>query len=49
MEGLFESFESVPVGDFKEMSIGVFAWLEEHCKPQALRTLVTTALEESDL
>ncbi|XP_077288423.1 helix-loop-helix-leucine zipper transcription factor bigmax [Arctopsyche grandis] len=48
MEGLFKSFESIPMGDFPELSGGVFGWLEEHCKPQALQDVVISALKKHD-
>nr|CAG4641320.1 EOG090X0H9E [Eulimnadia texana] len=45
MENLFQTFDSmVSVSSFMELSSSVIAWVEEHCKPQMLRNLVTTVL-----
>jgi len=45
MESLFRTFESnVSMGNFAELSSCVFAWVEEHCKPQVMRNLATSIL-----
>ncbi|XP_044008611.1 max-like protein X isoform X2 [Aphidius gifuensis] len=34
MDRLFQTFNSISVANFAELSGCVFSWLEEHCKPQ---------------
>nr|CAG4645227.1 EOG090X0H9E [Leptodora kindtii] len=47
MENLFQSFDSiVSVTSFAELSSCVFSWVEEHCKPQTMRNLVTNILQK---
>ena len=46
MDSLFESFnEKVSMRQFQELSAGVFAWLEEQCKPQLLQELLHSILQ----
>lgn len=45
MDQLFASFDRVTAANFKELSAGVFAWLEEYCKPQTLKDLVFRVLQ----
>ncbi|CAB3373717.1 max-like protein X [Cloeon dipterum] len=46
LDNLFASFNSsVSTTNFSELSGCVFAWLEEHCKPQRLRFLVQSVLD----
>ncbi|XP_065568402.1 hypermethylated in cancer 2 protein-like isoform X3 [Artemia franciscana] len=45
MDSLFETFDHmVNASSFSDLSAGVFNWLEEHCKPQALRELVLSVM-----
>jgi MAX-like protein X len=47
MDTLFQTFNSsLSVANFNEMSACVFTWLEEYCKPQALRDLVQSVLRQ---
>jgi len=47
MENLFQTFDStVSVANFMELSSCAFAWVEEHCKPQILRNLATSVLQQ---
>jgi len=47
MDSLFESFnEKVSMRQFQELSAGVFAWLEEQCKPQLLQELLHSILQD---
>lgn len=44
---LFLSFdESVPVNNFGELSAGIFSWLEEMCKPQTLKQITGSVLDQ---
>ncbi|XP_012529521.1 max-like protein X [Monomorium pharaonis] len=45
MNRLFETF-NISVANFTELSGCVFSWLEEHCKPQTLRQIVTSVLQQ---
>ncbi|RWS17071.1 max-like protein X [Dinothrombium tinctorium] len=46
-DSLFCSFDSAfDVTDFQQMSSSIFSWLEEHCKPQTLRQLMTAILNQ---
>nr|CAG4643599.1 EOG090X0H9E [Ilyocryptus agilis] len=47
MENLFQTFDSmVSAANFVELSSCVFAWVEEHCKPQSLKSLAISVLEQ---
>jgi len=47
MDTLFVSFNAgMSVANFTELSAGVFSWLEEHCKPQILRNVVISILQQ---
>nr|CAG4644423.1 EOG090X0H9E [Lepidurus arcticus] len=47
MESLFMTFDTaVSVTNFTELSGSIFSWLEEHCKPQILRNLVASVLQQ---
>jgi len=47
MENLFQTFDTiVSASNFVELSSCVFAWVEEHCKPQTLKSLVTNVLQQ---
>lgn len=46
-DNLFMSFDRcVTFGDFKQLSAGIFSWLEENCKPQILRDMCLTILRD---
>jgi len=46
-ECLFQSFSStVAVKNFEELSGGIFAWLEEHCKPRTLREVALSIMNQ---
>lgn len=46
-DSLFHSFDSsVQVNNFNELSACTIAWLEEHCKPQNLRQMILSILEQ---
>jgi MAX-like protein X len=46
---LFQSFdESVPTSNFHELSRGIFSWLEEACKPQTLKHITGSVLDQLD-
>lgn len=45
-DSLFHSFDSsVRVNNFNELSASTIAWLEEHCKPNNLRLMVMSILD----
>ncbi|KAG8446629.1 hypothetical protein GDO86_014182 [Hymenochirus boettgeri] len=47
MDSLFQTFNaSVSVSNFQELSACVFAWIEEHCKPQTLQDMVIRVLHQ---
>ncbi|XP_063226609.1 max-like protein X [Bacillus rossius redtenbacheri] len=46
MDQLFQSFSSIPMSNFSELSGSVFSWLEQHCKPQTLHSLVVGVLHQ---
>ncbi|XP_020280318.1 max-like protein X isoform X2 [Pseudomyrmex gracilis] len=46
MDRLFQTFSNVSVANFAELSACVFSWLEEHCKPQTLREVVLSVLQQ---
>nr|CAG4648359.1 EOG090X0H9E [Moina brachiata] len=47
MDNLFLTFDSmVSASSFVELSSCVFAWVEEHCKPQSLKNLATGVLQQ---
>ncbi|XP_060110559.1 max-like protein X isoform X1 [Heteronotia binoei] len=47
MDSLFQSFNaSISVTSFQELSACVFSWIEEHCKPQTLRDIVISVLQQ---
>lgn len=46
MDRLFQSFNNISVANFGELSAYVFSWLEEHCKPQTLREVVLSVLQQ---
>lgn len=46
MDRLFQSFNNISVANFAELSGCVFSWLEEHCKPQTLREVVLSVLQQ---
>ncbi|XP_076241656.1 helix-loop-helix-leucine zipper transcription factor bigmax isoform X1 [Calliopsis andreniformis] len=46
MDRLFQTFNNISVVNFSELSACVFRWLEEHCKPQTLREVVLSVLQQ---
>ncbi|XP_066581921.1 max-like protein X [Prorops nasuta] len=46
MDRLFLTFNNISVANFAELSGCVFSWLEEHCKPQTLREVVVSVLQQ---
>ncbi|CAL7937560.1 unnamed protein product [Xylocopa violacea] len=46
MDRLFQTFNNISVANFTELSGCVFSWLEEHCKPQTLREVVLSVLQQ---
>ncbi|XP_019871506.1 max-like protein X [Aethina tumida] len=44
MDQLYQTFNTVSVSNFSELSAGVFSWLEEYCKPQTLKDTVFQVL-----
>ncbi|XP_053975459.1 max-like protein X [Hylaeus anthracinus] len=46
MDRLFQTFNNISVANFAELSGCVFSWLEEHCKPQTLREVVLSVLQQ---
>lgn len=46
-DSLFTSFnETVPLGDFGQLSASIFTWLEENCKPLTLKDISNSILNE---
>lgn len=45
MEEMFQSFETLQMNDFSELTTGVIPWLEENCKPHLLRDVVSRTLQ----
>lgn len=46
-DNLFDSFQRcVSFGDFKQVSSSVFSWLEEYCKPQTLKEMCLSILQD---
>lgn len=41
---MFVTFDMLPMNDFSELTAGVIPWLEEHCKPHLLGTVVDRTL-----
>ncbi|XP_034942808.1 max-like protein X isoform X2 [Chelonus insularis] len=46
MDRLFQTFSNISVANFAELSACVFSWLEEHCKPQTMREVVISVLQQ---
>uniref|UniRef100_A0A1L8DID9 Putative bhlhzip transcription factor bigmax n=1 Tax=Nyssomyia neivai TaxID=330878 RepID=A0A1L8DID9_9DIPT len=44
MDEMFQTFETISMNDFTELTTGVIPWLEEHCKPHLLRDVVSRTL-----
>uniref|UniRef100_U5ENP7 Putative bigmax n=1 Tax=Corethrella appendiculata TaxID=1370023 RepID=U5ENP7_9DIPT len=45
MDEKFQTFETMPMNDFSELTSGVIPWLEENCKPHLLRDVVSRTLQ----
>lgn len=49
MDDTFQSFETMPMNNFSELTAGVIPWLEEHCKPHLLGSIVDRSLHAMTL
>ncbi|XP_075167692.1 helix-loop-helix-leucine zipper transcription factor bigmax [Haematobia irritans] len=49
MDEMFETFQHIPMDNFKQLTTGVIPWLEEHCKPHILRNILSRTLQEMSL
>lgn len=45
MDEMFETFQHIPMDNFKQLTTGVIPWLEEHCKPHILRNILSRILQ----
>ncbi|KAH8326503.1 hypothetical protein KR067_009275 [Drosophila pandora] len=45
MEEMFETFQHIPMDNFKQLTTGIIPWLEEHCKPHILRNILSRTLQ----
>lgn len=43
---MFETFQHIPMDNFKQLTTGVIPWLEEHCKPHILRNILSRTLQQ---
>lgn len=43
---MFETFQNIPMDNFKQLTAGVIPWLEEHCKPHILRNILSRTLQQ---
>ncbi|XP_013106921.1 max-like protein X [Stomoxys calcitrans] len=46
MDEMFETFQHIPMDNFKQLTTGVIPWLEEHCKPHILRNILSRTLQD---
>ncbi|ALC45817.1 bigmax [Drosophila busckii] len=46
MEEMFETFQHIPMDNFKQLTSGIIPWLEEHCKPHILRNILSRTLQQ---
>ncbi|KAH8243574.1 hypothetical protein KR032_008624 [Drosophila birchii] len=46
MEEMFETFQHIPMDNFKQLTTGIIPWLEEHCKPHILRNILSRTLQQ---
>lgn len=46
MDEMFETFQHIPMDNFKQLTTGVIPWLEEHCKPHILRNILSRTLQQ---
>ncbi|EDW98514.1 max-like protein X [Drosophila teissieri] len=46
MEEMFETFQHIPMENFKQLTTGIIPWLEEHCKPHILRNILSRTLQQ---
>ncbi|XP_073820298.1 helix-loop-helix-leucine zipper transcription factor bigmax isoform X1 [Musca autumnalis] len=49
MDEMFETFQHIPMDNFKQLTTGVIPWLEEHCKPHILRNILSRTLQEMSM
>lgn len=43
---MFDTFQHIPMDNFKQLTTGVIPWLEEHCKPHILRNILSRTLQQ---
>ncbi|XP_039958535.1 max-like protein X isoform X1 [Bactrocera neohumeralis] len=46
MDEMFETFQHIPMDNFKQLTTGVIPWLEEYCKPHILRNILSRTLQQ---
>ncbi|EDW81275.1 max-like protein X [Drosophila tropicalis] len=46
LEEMFDTFQHIPMDNFKQLTTGVIPWLEEHCKPHILRNILSRTLQQ---
>ncbi|XP_017006153.2 max-like protein X [Drosophila takahashii] len=46
MEEMFETFKHIPMDNFKQLTTGIIPWLEEHCKPHILRSILSRTMQQ---
>ncbi|XP_017874288.1 PREDICTED: max-like protein X [Drosophila arizonae] len=46
LDEMFETFQNIPMDNFKQLTSGVIPWLEEHCKPHILRNILSRTLQQ---
>ena len=46
MDEMFDTFQHIPMDNFKQLTTGVIPWLEEHCKPHILRSILSHTLQQ---
>ncbi|XP_030370660.1 max-like protein X [Scaptodrosophila lebanonensis] len=46
MQEMFDTFQHIPMDNFKQLTGGVIPWLEEHCKPHILRNILSRTLQQ---
>ncbi|XP_034662397.1 max-like protein X [Drosophila subobscura] len=46
LEEMFDTFQHIPMDNFKQLTTGIIPWLEEHCKPHILRNILSRTLQQ---
>ncbi|XP_053945811.1 max-like protein X isoform X1 [Anastrepha obliqua] len=46
MDEMFDTFQHIPMDNFKQLTTGVIPWLEEYCKPHILRSILSHTLQQ---